>query len=239
MFLPSFRHLIEIEALKKQNHLNLLQISSENKRISDLVELRSKTAAQIDHLYLEDKNLKLFETQQQIEALQARLSKLNSQLSLAVTEKEQLAFENQILLAKNEIDLLENSYFSHLEKSETLMSEIENNKEFLKGSLTSLEIIQHEVNQNIEDEKKIIENRNHRISALLEMLQPSLKNLYLELDKKFSFPKRPVSFLLDKKCSECHMQVDSVLKNSLDEGRSLEICPSCDRLLIPETAKIY
>jgi predicted nucleic acid-binding Zn-ribbon protein len=228
MFLPSFRHLIEIEALKKQNQQNLMQISSENKRISDLDERRAKTRSQIDNLILEEKNLNLSD----------RFTKLNSQLALAVTEKEQIAFENQIKIVKKEMDDLEVLYFSNLEKSEAIQQELLNYNEFLAGSLESLAIIKTEVANNISAEQKIIENRNLRIESLTELLQPSLKSLYLETEKKFT-PKRPVSYLIDKKCSECHMQADNMLKNSLEEGRSIEFCPSCGRLLIPETAKIY
>lgn len=238
MFLPSFRHLIEIEALKKENQQNALQIASENKRISDLEERRKKTEDLIENLKKEDKKLNLSETQQQIDVLQTRLKKLNSQLSLAVTEKEQIAFENQIKLVKSEIDNLETHYFNNLEKSESFQSEIKDSKEFLAGSLESLANIKTEVEKNISIEQKIIDDRNLRINSLLDMLHPSLKTLYLESVKKFS-PKSPVSYLIDKKCSECHMLTDSMLKNSLEEGRSIEFCPSCGRLLIPETAKIY
>ncbi|MBC7540241.1 MAG: hypothetical protein H7281_15560 [Bacteriovorax sp.] len=224
--------------MKKQNQQNLVQISSENKRISDLEERRTKTRLQIDNLKLEEKNLKLTETQQQIDVSQARFKKLNSQLALAITEKEQIAFENQLKLVKNEMENLETLYFSNLEKSEAIQNEIENSNEFLVGSLASLEIIKTEAVINISTENKIIENRNLRVQSLTELLQPSLKSLYLETEKKFK-PKRPVSYLIDKKCSECHMLADSMLKNSLEEGRSIEFCPSCSRLLIPETAKIY
>lgn len=238
MFLPSHRHLIEIEALKKQNNQNLLQISSENKRISDLNERRAKTIAQIDDLILEEKNLSLSITQQQIDALDTRLKKLNSQLNLAITEKEQIAFEKQIKLARHEKDNLENIYFENLEKSESLLEEIKDKKEFMKGSIESLEMIKDEVAKNIAGEQKIIDDRNLRIHSLEDALHPSIKSLYLELEKKFT-PKRPICYLVDKKCTECHLLVDSVLKNSLEEGRSIEICPGCGRLLIPETAKIY
>jgi predicted nucleic acid-binding Zn-ribbon protein len=238
MFLPSFRHLIEIEALKKQNLQNLLQISSENKRISDLVERRSKTQSQIEQLQIDVKNLKLPETQQQIDVLQVRFTKLNSQLALAVTEKEQVAFEGQIKLVKAEIDSLEELYFNHLELSENIQIEIKNNNEFLVGSLDSLALIKSESEKNILVEQTAIDNRNLRITSLVDLLHPSLKDLYLVSEKKFA-PKRPVSYLIDKKCSECHMMTDSILKNSLEEGRSIENCPSCGRLLIPETAKIY
>ncbi len=238
MFLPSFRHLIEIEALKNQNNQNLMQISSETKRISDLAERRTKTSLQIENLKDEEKKLNLSFTLGQLSIHETRFKKLNDQLLLAVTEKEQLAFENQIQLVKTEIECAENLYFQNLELSESLYLEIKNKKEFLEGSSVTLIEIKNEVEINILAEQKIIDDRNLRIDALTDLLMPSLKSLYLELELKFK-PKKTISFLIDKKCSECHLQADSQLKNSLEEGRSIETCPACARLLIPETAKIY
>lgn len=238
MFLPSFRHLIEIEALKKQNQQNLQEILSENKRISDLEERREKTRQQIEILLNDEKNLKLSENLEVVNSLGARLKKLNAQLSLAVTEKEQVAFEAQIALVKSDLDKSETQYFTNLELSESIENEIAEKKFFLEGSKKSLEEIRNEVEQNIKAEQTIIDNRNLRVDALVELMNPGLKTLYLDLEKKYK-PKRPVSYLIDKKCSECHMLADSQLKNSLEEGRSIETCPSCGRLLIPETAKIY
>ncbi len=238
MFLESFRHLIEILALKKQNNQNLAEIASENKRISDLEERRKKILIENENLKIEEKNLKLQETQNQIEDLGLRLNKLSSQLSMATTAIQETAFKNQIQNIEQEIANLETTYFENLEKSETILTKIQDNEEFFKGSATALEEIKAEAAEIIEKEKSIIENRKKRIDSLMEQCQPSLKNLYLELDKKFS-PKEGTSFLIDKKCSACYVAADASLRSSLEEGRSLEICPNCGRLLIPETAKIY
>lgn len=238
MFLESFRHLIEIVALKKQNELNFSRIDSENKRISDLEERRKKSQIQNENLKIEDKNLKLTEMQNQIEDLQARLNKLTAQLGMATTAAQETAFKNQIHTTQTEIDKLEEIYFGNLEKSEEYNNTIKENNDFFQGSLSTLEEIKTEVKKAVQLEDDIISNRNKRIDALLEICHPSMKSLYLELEKKFK-PKSPVSFLIDKKCNACHMALDSVMRSSLEEGRSLECCPNCSRLIIPETAKIY
>jgi predicted nucleic acid-binding Zn-ribbon protein len=155
-----------------------------------------------------------------------------------VTEKEQIAFENQIKLVKEEIEKSETLYFEALEKSEEFLTLIQENNEFMKGSVTTLEDIKKEVQENILKEEGLITNRNKRIQSLMDQCQPSLTSLYLDLEKRFA-PKGPVSFLIAKKCTACHMQVDAILSQSLDEGRSLETCPSCSRLLIPDSARLY
>jgi predicted nucleic acid-binding Zn-ribbon protein len=139
---------------------------------------------------------------------------------------------------KDEIEKLELNYFEKLEKSEELLQLIHENIEFIKGSISTLEDIKKEVKENIIKEESLIDNRKKRIDSLMELCHPNLKSLYLDLEKRFA-PKTAVSFLIDRKCTACHMQVDSVLSHSLDEGRSLETCPSCSRLLIPDTARIY
>lgn len=238
MFLESFRHLIEILALKKQNNLNFAQITSENKRISDLEERRKKTVLENENLKIENSNLKLQETQNLIEDLGLRLNKLSSQLSLATTVTQENAFKNQIQNLESEIEKLEEQYFKNLETSEALLLKIHDNEVFLKGSEATLEEIKNEVLIAVAKENNSIENRNKRIDSLMEQCHPSLKNLYLELDKKFA-PKEATSFLIDKKCSACYVTADATLRSSLEEGRSIEMCPHCGRLLIPETAKIY
>ena len=238
MFQDSFRHLIEIEALKKENLQNAARITSENKRISDLEERRKKTLLLNENLAQEEKSLKLTESQNHIEDMQLRFKKLTSQLSLAVTSIQQIAFENQIKLVKDEIEKAELAYFEKLEKSEECLALIQENNDFLKGSITTLEDIKKEVQLNISKEEKLINNLNKRINSLLEQCHPALTSLYLDLEKRMS-PKSAISFLIDRKCSACHMQADSVLASSLDAGRSLETCPSCSRLLIPDSARVY
>ena len=238
MFLESFRHLIEIEALKKENLYNSQQIASENKRISDLEERRKKILLENDQLAHEEKELKLTLLQSQIEDQQLRLNKLTSQLAGSTTEKEQIAFENQIKLVKDEVDQKEIHYFEALEKSENFQNQIIENNNFMQGSTTTLDDIKKEVEVNVAKEEVIIKNRTARINPLLDLCQPSLRSLYLEVDKKFRPKSVPVSYLMDRKCLACHITIDSMLKQSLEEGRTLETCPNCSRLLIPESARI-
>ncbi len=238
MFLESFRHIIEIEALKKQNSENHKHILSENKRISDLVERRNKTTLKIEQLKIQEKNLKLHESQQHVEDLQAREKKLTAQLALSVTEKEQNAFENQIRIVKDEREKAEAVYFENLTLSEEIHAEIEDLNEFLNGSSDTLITITKEVELNIANEEKIISDRLKRIAALVDDLQANAKSLYLEIEKK---PKLTptVAFVLGKNCSQCHIQIDSLMKSALEQGSIIDVCPNCNRFLIPETAKLY
>lgn len=238
MFLASFRHLIEIEALKTQNQNDAGNISTENKRISDLGALQDKKTAQIKFLEEEARNLKLTDKQLQIETLQQKIKKMKSQMDLVTSEKEQHALESQLTLLQSELDSLEENYFISLERMEVIEEEKKDCLTFLEGSKKTVVEIEKDVAVEVKKYQERIDGRNARIHSLEEELHPGFRSFYLDLEKKFK-PKSPVAYLIDKKCTNCHMQVDSIFKASIEEGRSFETCPNCGRLLIPETAKIY
>lgn len=238
MYLPSFRHLIEIEALKIQNQNDLASIAGEQKRISDLDQLREKKRQNIASLEEEAKAMKLVEKQLEVESLETKNKRTKEQLDMLTNEKEIKAMEQQLEVMAKEVAEKEENYFTLLERSEAIAEEKKEAEEFLKGSLNTIEEIKKDVAVEEAKYQKQIENRNLRVHSLEEQVDKSLLKFYHEIEKKFS-PKRPVAYLVDRKCSECHMQVDSIFKSSLEEGRSMETCPNCGRLLIPETAKIY
>ena len=110
MFLPSFRHLIEIEALKTQNLSDLEKISLEHKRISDIETQREKRSALSHALEEESRHLKLSEKQLEIESFTGKLKRLKSQMDLVTNEKEQLALESQLQLVESELNKKEEIY---------------------------------------------------------------------------------------------------------------------------------
>jgi predicted nucleic acid-binding Zn-ribbon protein len=238
MYLPSFRHLIEIEALKSQNANDFQSIASEHKRISDLESLREKRRQHIASLDEEVKAMKLIEKQLEVESLELKHKRTKEQLEMMANEKDIKSMELQLAVMSAQLTEKETIYFSLLEQSEEIANEKKEAEEFIKGSLNSLEDIKKDVALEEARFQKQIDNRNLRVHSLEEQVEKNLLKFYTEIEKKFA-PKRPVAFLIDKKCTQCHMQVDSMFKASLEEGRSIEMCPNCGRLLIPETAKIY
>lgn len=238
MFLPSFRHLIEIEALKQQNQNDFIAITSEEKRISDLESLREKRRQFILSLDQELKAMKLMDLQLQVETLEAKQTRTKEQLETLVNEKEIKAMEHQLEVMSTELKEKEEHYFTLLERSEAIAEEKKEAEEFLEGSLKTLEEIRADVEREKQKYQLQIDNRNLRIASLEEEVAPAVLKFYQETEKKF-VGKKAVAYLIDKKCSACFIQVDSLFKAALEEGRSIEVCPNCGRFLIPETAKIY
>ena len=80
MYLESFRHLIEIDALERANNTNRQNIIGENKRISDLEGKQKKAREEIELLSNEKINLHLPKSEEEINHSIAKLTKLKDQL---------------------------------------------------------------------------------------------------------------------------------------------------------------
>lgn len=238
MYLPSFRHLIEIEALKTQNQSDLAAVAAEEKRISDLESLREKRRQNITALDEEIKAMKLIEKQLEVESLEAIQARTRQQLDTLASEKDIKAMQQQLEVMAAELKQKEEQYFNLLERSEEITSEKKQAEDFLQGSLKTLEEIKADVVKEKQKFLTQIANRQLRIESLEPEVAPAVLKFYKEIEKKFA-GKKAVAFLIDKKCSACFIQVDSLFKTALEEGRTIESCPNCGRFLIPETSKIY
>jgi predicted nucleic acid-binding Zn-ribbon protein len=233
MYLESFRHLIEIESLKTRIREHNAILASEVKRITDLDTQRNKLQARITELQSEEQALHLKNLELTISTEEQSLGHLTTQLDNVKNDKELAATTHQIQTIKNSLALHEETYFAALDRTDKIHEELKDCKQFLAGSVDTREEISKDVEAAKTEETEKIFYLNARIASLLEQCNKSARDLYL------SSEKTGVAFILDKTCSKCHMQVSSILKSSIEEGRSLDCCPSCGRFLIPETAKIY
>lgn len=233
MYLESFRHLIEIESLKTKIREYNASIASELKRITDLDTQRNRLQARIEELLKEEHELHLKNLELTVSTEEQTLTHLATQLDHVKNERELAATTHQIETVKQSLATNEEKYFAALERTDKIHSEIHDAKAFIEGSTTTREEIKKDVEAATKEAEEKIFYLNARIASLLEQCHKSARDMYL------SSEKNGVAFIMDRTCSKCHMQVSSILKSSVEEGRSLECCPSCGRFLIPETAKIY
>jgi predicted nucleic acid-binding Zn-ribbon protein len=233
MYLESFRHLIEIESLKTKIREQNDALNSETKRLTDLDAQRKKLQASIEELAKEDQLLHVKNQELIIATEEKNLAHLKAQLEMVKNEKELNATTHQIQTVTASLFTHEEEYFIALERSEIIHKELKDAKSFLEGSLST----RAEIEKDVEETKKEVDEKIYflkaRITSLLDQCHKSAKDLYLASEKL------GVAFILDRTCSKCHMQVSSILKSSVEEGRSLECCPNCGRFLIPETAKVF
>ena len=233
MYLESFRNIIEIESLKSKIREYDAILSGELKRITDLDALRQRHLNRIEELSKVENELHLKTLELTIASEESRLIRLSEQMDLVKNDKELAAITHQLQTLKESMARNEEKYFENLEISENLHQEVKDAKQFLTGSIDTKEEIIKEVESVKSDVNEKIFYLNARINSLLEQCNKSARDLYL------SSEKTGVAFINGKVCSKCHMQISSVMKTTVEEGRNLECCPHCGRFLIPETAKIY
>lgn len=238
MYKNDFRNLIEIESLKQRNNLQSLEISAELARINHLNQQLQNAIEETKKAQLEITHLKLTSQLLVIQELETRLLKSKNQLKNSSTEKEQFALESQIKTTEHELSIKENIYLNDLEKNDLLQILINEKNQFIAGISKSIVEITNEVEINKKKLQNIIDQNNLRIKSLKEGLIPNLKNLYEEIEKNLK-SKKAISYLIQKKCTECHIQVDTQLSMAIEECRTFETCPACSRFLIPESAKNF
>jgi len=238
MFIDTFRNFIEIEGLKSKMALHLANISGENKRISDLSSKRESIDAEIKQFQTTIHDLKLKDLELKISALESSLSKLKMQMNMVKNEKELSSLNHEIEHTKTQLTELESTYFLGLEKSEELNLKILEHQEFLKGSLQSLNEIKSEAEIIIEKNQQEIINYQKRVDAILENEKPAHKQLYLEMSTKFK-TSSACSFINHKNCSACRINIDANTVNNVENGRALELCPNCGRILLPNNLNLY
>ena len=86
--------------------------------------------------------------------------------------------------------------------------------------------------QIVQVERQEISTSEKEIKAILEELVPSERELFELTNKRYRF-NTPLIKIEDGSCSKCGSAIDSVTASQVEKGVSLEMCPGCNRILIP------
>ena len=174
----SFKILKEINSLysKESNFLDL--ISKENKRISFIEKnradrLESKTQKEEK---IKDTNSAFQKIENEIAELSKRIGRDKANLTLMTDDNSIKSMKKQI--AENEVKLnqAEEKGFLYMEETESLELSLQEDQEFLQGSLESLLEIEGEVSTKNKEYNLELEKIAHRILLLKEELPPPFKN---------------------------------------------------------------
>jgi len=166
------------------------------------------------------------------------LEKANGHLSMVSKETEAKALEKEISTLNPRIDTLQEKVLENMEEIESLEKEISDCTSFINGSLETLEELQSEVGTEVEKENQEIENFRSRAKLLLEDLESGQKSLFLSVKKSVK-DDLVITFLQGNKCSRCRFEAPSTQISDIENGRSLELCSGCGRILIPATINAF
>ncbi|OUR93642.1 hypothetical protein A9Q84_19430 [Halobacteriovorax marinus] len=235
-----YKILIELQGHIKSITTHRANIESQNSRL-DLVNkhrtLRENSKNELiqKKSTLHDENLAhektLFKKEKDLE-------KANGHLTMVTNDNQIKALEKEVSVLTPLIDSLQENVLENMETIEGLEQEITDCTSFIEGSLESLKELTLEVDSEVKKENQQIENYQSRAKLLLESLETNQRSLFLSV-KKTVKDHQVVAFLQGKNCSRCKFEAPSSQVTEVENGRSLELCSNCGRILVPATINAF
>ena len=231
-----YKQLVEIQGLYNNIGKHKDLILEQEKRIDFIQGQRSKREVAL--VQLQDRNTEIHteivKLEKDLFSKEKELEKANGHLTQVSSESQQRAIQKEIDFLSPLVDELQEKILESMEESSNIDEQIEEAKTFLEGSKSSLLELRTEVDGEIEKENKEISNYNERITLLLEALELRIRTTF---SSTLNSMKNGVaiSFLKGRECSVCRTEAPSTQVSDVDNGRSLEICSGCSRILVPST----
>ncbi|MFZ5752776.1 MAG: zinc ribbon domain-containing protein [Bacillota bacterium] len=144
--------------------------------------------------------------------------------------KELLSLQQSLIKMEEEVNKSENRYMEVLNEIENLKKKQEQVKEIIKS-------LKKEYNEGVKEYKKAVSQLDFKLAELKlkreeieEQLSPETLRLYTETERRF--PRNAVAKIKGGTCSGCHISIPSVLVLRIKEGKTLQRCDNCGRILI-------
>jgi len=221
---------VELEIFKAEEGLRELPKNIEE--IESIIQARKRSLDAIDEEIAsyeqrkEPLEAELKENQAILDAADARIKRIK-------TNKEFLALQREIDLAKKRKADLEEQILSIMERIEKKSMERERIRESFNADRAVLEERKAKVEQQIRELEAVLADYRGKDKALREGVDPSLLSRYDRI--KNSKKGLAVVACVDGVCRGCHMHIQPQLFNELVRGDKLITCPSCQRILYAET----
>jgi len=230
----TFRILKEINSLYLENTRLTEIIASESSRTTKIEDLRSEKEQLIVTLdrRVKEESLKLSHTEDEIAQNQQKLNQAMSNKNNVFTEHEISSFEKQIATYKEKLDELENSGLEIMTLCEELSCELDEAKNFLKGSIETLNNIRLEVTENNKPYQEKINVNTKRMQHLFSELPELLKQKFTQLLER-NLKYGPVAQIDKNHCSVCKMELAKSEIEAIEKHLQIKFCPSCSRVFIP------
>ena len=214
----------DIEASKGDLPLRIDKIEKKKVELVNSNEILSNDNIEIDKEKNKLKNNK--------ELSEAKLEKYKDQLFLVKNNKEYDALNSEIDLMKDEI-------FQINEKLNSLNSNIQNNDETLKASISKIEEYQEKLNklnnmleESMKDEQNDYDSLKKERQELIPKLDEKQFKSYSQMFVATGFGMVP---LTSGACSNCYTVLPAQLVTEIKLKEEFKNCPSCNILLYHQT----
>ena len=227
----SFNQLLELQSCEKKIKDFNQQISVEKNRVSTLETNIKNSLESIENTKKslnENKGLSK-KLELEVAEFQNRISRAEQNISNATTQAQINASENELKKLTPMLEETETQLMSVWEKIEILEGEIEETKDFEKGSAKSLENLTNEVNQGCEKLDQQCQLHQNIKLEIFDLLGENVSAIFKQLEEK----KSPAVTFMDKsRCTSCMTQLDQSLITEINAMRDLCFCSTCGRILV-------
>lgn len=217
---------VEIEIFKAEDGLR--ELPKEIEEIDSIIGARkaSLNAADEEIQGLEEKKVpldaELKENQTILDAADARIKKIK-------TNKEYLALQREIDLAKKRKADIEEQLLTIMEKIDKKSSD----KERIQKSFDADRVILDEKKDKVLAQMKELEDVLAEYKGKDEKLRKDVDKSLLSKYDRIRQGKKGIAVVecIDGVCKGCHMHIPPQLFNELVRGDKMIICPTCQRIL--------
>jgi len=223
---------VELEIYKAEEGLR--EIPEQIAEIESIINARKKSLDTVDEeisSYEERKTpleTELKENQEILEAADARIKRIK-------TNKEFLALQREIDLAKKRKADLEEQVLTLMEKMEKKVSERERIQQSFESDRVILDEKMGKLNDQMKDLEAVVSEYQGKDHRLREIVDPSLLSKYDRI--KQSKKGLAVVECNDGVCRGCNMHIPPQLYNELIRGDKMITCPACQRILFVREAQ--
>ncbi len=234
MKLTDYSNLKEIHSLDNMIKVHLDRIKEEEARIEFITNKRKQKDQELEN---HQNNKKILENEiSDIEVtlfdFEKRVSSAQGHQSMAASEKEANALQNEIDSLSPKIDELQELTLDKLEEIEKIELEITQAQNFLKGSQETLQEITIEVQEVVKEQQIPIDQYSQRIDLLIEDIPKPLYIQFSKIREKFRY-NRPLVRILNHACEFCHFRIDQMSLERVESLQGIECCGQCGRLFTP------
>lgn len=144
--------------------------------------------------------------------------------------KELLSLQQSINKLEQDMEKNEAEYWNTFKQIEDMKEK----QKKLKAVIKELKVQYNNSVKSYKAEKNNIELKLAEITIkeeeIREKLSPEVLKKFAETEKRF--PQNPVALMKGGTCTGCHISVPSILAMKIRDGKTLQRCDSCGRLLV-------
>jgi predicted nucleic acid-binding Zn-ribbon protein len=219
-----FLKLKEFDSLEKMRISHLKAIKDQEDRLKHLNVKRQEQQKVQEILKAELHSLQqaYFETEKKLKICEEQASRL----------KDLGGDSDKIDRYQKDAATLEDDLFAILEKIESHQESIQEKKTFLAGIENTIQEIKSEVEAEIKEHSKAIEQLELRLKLIKDELPSDFKDA-LERTLKKNLALGPFTRVDQGSCYFCRYKISRIDESEIDMQRALKFCPQCSRLFLP------